>query len=312
MDYQITCVCGQRFLVPEDKIRGPVTCPACRQKLSPVVETSPPANAAMRLPAATGGEEAGAAAEASPPAAASGATAGSGESVMAEAEPTKRCPYCGEVILAIARKCKHCGEFLDRAPPPAMGADMSAAATPSALAGAATPGVGAAPGGGGGTDVPPEFSLTVSQWDNFWKFLILLTVTAGIVAALLLVPMLKERYAGVAVPGVLVFAFFIAWYFYLSAKTTRYYIRPARIDVESGIISKDLNSLEMFRISDMELKQGMTERVLGIGTIKLATTDASSPELSLYQIPHVRTVYKYIQTQIPIAAKQRGAIYMEK
>ena len=27
---------------------------------------------------------------------------------------TKTCPYCGEEILAIAKKCKHCGEFLDK------------------------------------------------------------------------------------------------------------------------------------------------------------------------------------------------------
>lgn len=29
-------------------------------------------------------------------------------------QKTKRCPYCGEEILAIAKKCKHCGEWLDK------------------------------------------------------------------------------------------------------------------------------------------------------------------------------------------------------
>ena len=31
-----------------------------------------------------------------------------------ENKETKNCPYCGEEILAIAKKCKHCGEFLDK------------------------------------------------------------------------------------------------------------------------------------------------------------------------------------------------------
>ena len=33
-------------------------------------------------------------------------------------EPTKQCPYCAEIILAVAKKCKHCGEFLDRSAKP--------------------------------------------------------------------------------------------------------------------------------------------------------------------------------------------------
>lgn len=28
-------------------------------------------------------------------------------------EATRRCPYCGETILAAARKCRHCREYLD-------------------------------------------------------------------------------------------------------------------------------------------------------------------------------------------------------
>lgn len=28
-------------------------------------------------------------------------------------KPTKRCPYCGEIILAKAKKCKFCGEWIE-------------------------------------------------------------------------------------------------------------------------------------------------------------------------------------------------------
>src|SRR5687767_7910869 len=61
------------------------------------------------------------------------------------ADEVVRCPWCAEEILAEARKCKHCGEFLDeeskdvgqidsvfpQTPPPSF-ASPSAPATPAA------------------------------------------------------------------------------------------------------------------------------------------------------------------------------------
>ncbi len=35
------------------------------------------------------------------------------EKVKNMADETKLCPYCGEKILAIAKKCKHCGEWIN-------------------------------------------------------------------------------------------------------------------------------------------------------------------------------------------------------
>lgn len=35
-------------------------------------------------------------------------------SIAKPAKQMRECPYCGEEILAKAKKCKHCGEFLDK------------------------------------------------------------------------------------------------------------------------------------------------------------------------------------------------------
>jgi len=78
--------CSQRMEVSETAAGQVVACPSCAQQ--------------MQVPA----ELAAAPEAAGSPAAGSAAAGG--------AEPTKRCPFCGETVLKVARKCKHCQETI--------------------------------------------------------------------------------------------------------------------------------------------------------------------------------------------------------
>ena len=262
MNYQITCFCGNRFLITDQQLHGPVNCPACKRPLQPMVADNLPAQQPEPTPATP---------------------------VPPDAEATKRCPFCGEVILAVAKKCKHCGEFLDRSHP-----DAPSAAAPSSP-----------------VNTDPVFTLSVSQWENFWKFVICATIVVLTALVLIGVKQLRD-YAPIGICSALAIMGFIAWLFYLSVKNSRCYIRPTRIDTEIGIFSKEITSLELFRITDMELKQGIIQRLLRIGTIHITSSDPKTPELVLYQIPQARKVHKYLQDQIPVATKQRGAVFVEK
>jgi membrane protein YdbS with pleckstrin-like domain len=109
------------------------------------------------------------------------------------------------------------------------------------------------------TDVQEEvvWSGTPSQWTNFWWY----------VACVLVVP----------IP--------FAIYNYLVVRTTRYHLTNQRLRLETGIIARHIEEVELYRINDSAVKQALIERLLGIGTVWLETSDERNPEVTLRAVP---------------------------
>lgn len=101
----------------------------------------------------------------------------------------------------------------------------------------------------------------------------------------------------IGIPGI--------FYAYLKHITTKYKVTSRRVEWERGVISKDVDSLELWRVLDVRYNQNMMDRILGNATITLVGTDQSDPELHIHGLPNHRKLFENLRDAIQ-AARTRG------
>jgi uncharacterized membrane protein YdbT with pleckstrin-like domain len=95
-----------------------------------------------------------------------------------------------------------------------------------------------------------------------------------------------RAYLGLMIWGVLLLPVFgiglilllRAWYLVAS---TRYRLTTQRLFVQKGLVAKHLEEVELFRVKDVTLNQGFVQRLLGVGTVVVLSTDDTTPRLEL-------------------------------
>lgn len=96
----------------------------------------------------------------------------------------------------------------------------------------------------------------------------------------------------------------------LQRRATHYRISTRSIDVEQGVLSKRIDTLQLWRVRDVMFEQSLSERMLGIGRIRVITHDRSSPDLVLQGLPDARDLFEKLKLAVEGARREGNVLGM--
>ncbi len=104
----------------------------------------------------------------------------------------------------------------------------------------------------------------------------------------------------------LIVPIFIALARYLQTKCKIYELTTERLKITEGVFSKVTDTLELYRVKDIETRQPFLYRMFGVENVQMNTSDTSSPFIFLEAIPCSVGLADRIRNQVEIIRQQKG------
>ena len=95
---------------------------------------------------------------------------------------------------------------------------------------------------------------------------------------------------------------------WIRVKSCSYRLTNERLFIRHGWLAKHVNELELYRVKDVVVDQGILQRLLGYGTITVLADDDTTPKVDLHRISSPTKVKEMIRTQYR-AARQREGVH---
>ena len=100
-----------------------------------------------------------------------------------------------------------------------------------------------------------------------------------------------------------------AWLFRLG---NEYRVFEDSVEMQSGVVSRNIDNLQLFRVRDLGLSQGIAGRILGFGDVTITSTDQSAPHVTLRGIGDARRVYETLRGLVARSQATRRTMIVEE
>lgn len=91
-----------------------------------------------------------------------------------------------------------------------------------------------------------------------------------------------------------------------------YTITDERIKVVRGFLGRAVENYELIRVQDIDVKQAMSERMLGVGDVEIRGADPSQSSLVLRNVTDPQGVYELLRRAWLNARKRHGLLFREE
>ena len=104
----------------------------------------------------------------------------------------------------------------------------------------------------------------------------------------------------------LIVPIFIALARFLQTKNKIYELTTERLKITEGVFSKVTDTLELYRVKDIETRQPFLYRLVRVENVQMNTSDTSSPFIFIQAIPRAVGLGDKIRNQVEIIRQQKG------
>jgi uncharacterized membrane protein YdbT with pleckstrin-like domain len=95
---------------------------------------------------------------------------------------------------------------------------------------------------------------------------------------------------------------------WIRTRSRRWKLTSRRIEIESGLFSKRVDTIELWRVRDVEFYQSLFDRMSGVSNINVTAHDGSIPTLDIRGLPADRSIYDRLMNAVMQARQQRGVM----